>query len=260
MHSGVMMKNICMLPIVFAAADVSNGCDLATTVFADMHDGDQKEVTITGNSMTIKPHGSDQEWVVNTQIDCAKAQALVDFDVPGKDDHPPVPITATRYTSIACDGKKFKETFVYTDKTGTLDPDATSPLNQWVGLTVQDTYRSSRCPDSIDLVFADEHDGDKKQVTVDGDAVTIKPSGNDQEWTVNTKLDRDSCSALIDFNVPGKDDHPPVPIVGTFWIEYSPWSPGGSLAVEFTDTSGQLIDDPTFPLNRWVQIPGQMLV
>lgn len=255
-----MMKNLCLVPLVFAAADASTGCDLATTVFADMHDGDQKEVTIKGSAMTIKPHGSDQEWVVNTQIDCSTKEAEVDFNVPGKDDHPPVPIYATQYLSLAASGKQTKTTFIFNDKTGTLNPDATFPLNQWVGLTAQETTRKSRCPDSIDLVFNDEHDGDMKQMIVDGDAVTIKPSGNDQVWTVNAKLDRDSCSAMIDFNVPGKDDHPPVPILGTFWVEYSPATPKGNLAFEFTDTSGQLSDDSTFPLNRWVQLPPQMLV
>ena len=58
------------------------------------------------------------------------------------------------------------------------------------------------CPDKINAVFADMHDGDQKEVTIDGTSVEIKPHGNDQKWHVTSVLNVDSAS--VDFNVPGK--------------------------------------------------------
>ena len=34
-----------------------------------MHDGDQKEVVVTGTSMTISPSGISERWVVNAVFD-----------------------------------------------------------------------------------------------------------------------------------------------------------------------------------------------
>ena len=53
-------------------------------------------------------------------------------------------------------------------------------------------------------------DGDYKKVTIAGKKLTIVPHGNNQTWTVNADYDLASCSAAIDFHVPGKPNPPPV--------------------------------------------------
>ena len=74
------------------------------------------------------------------------------------------------------------------------------------------------CPSKIrSAVFADMHDGDQKEVTIDGSAVEIKPHGNDEKWQVTAVLDLQSCSAEVDFNVPGKPKPPPVKLLMTLW-------------------------------------------
>merc|ERR1712187_249367 len=236
-------------------ASEANSCDMDTQVFADMHDGDEKEVTISGSDMTIKPHGSDEEWVVNTKIDCTTGKATVDFDVPGKKDHPPVPIQATLFTSLSASGTR-KHTFIYNDVSGTIVDDPTLPLNQWVGEASDESARKPRCPEKLDAVFKDIHDGDQKQVTIEGEKMTIVPSGGDQKWIVNAEIDRESCTAVIDFNVPGKPDFPPVNLTATYWLEYAN-KRNINDAFEFTDPSGTL---PAGPLNRWVMLASNLVV
>lgn len=255
------------------ASEVPKGCEWNTKslVFADMHDGDEKNVSISGYNkhtnmadMTIEPHGNDQKWVVNTKIDCETGKATVDFNVPGKDDHPPVPIQATRMVSVrpAVSNPGFasmKYTFIFTDDSGELADDPTFPLNEWV-VETSELYYHVECPESLQAVFADMHDGDKKQVTIAGDKITIVPSGNDQEWTVNAEFDRDTCSAVIDFNVPGKPDFPPVNLTATYWkhLGKEPFTSGPD-SFEFTDPSATLAA-ADFPLNRWVQLVEEVVV
>merc|ERR1711908_253228 len=163
-----------------AASEVQHSCGIfdgkSTVVFADMHDGDEKEVTISGYdhetkmaNMTIKPHGSDQKWVVNTKMDCKNWKATVDFNVPGKDDHPPVPIQASCANSVSPTSNgdpsvdpfgRTKKVCMFTDDSGELVDDPTFPLNQWVAET-HEMYLPLDCPESLQAVFADMHDGDK---------------------------------------------------------------------------------------------------
>jgi len=114
---------------------------------------------------------------------------------------------------------------------------------------------SSACAQLLDSVhegvFADMHDGDQKKVTQKNGKLTIVPHANNQTWVVESTVDRDSCSAVIDFNVPGKPGVPPVNLTATF---YTMARVGKTkLGVEFTDPSGT-IAKPGFPLNVWVQI------
>ena len=81
----------------------------------------------------------------------------------------------------------------------------------------------------------------------------IKPHGNTQTWVVEAALDKHSCSALIDFNVPNKPSPPPVNLTATQWV-MSADSGGKKLGMAFTDPTGTLNKDPTFPLNWWVEI------
>merc|ERR1719149_345021 len=112
------------------------------------------------------------------------------------------------------------------------------------------------CPtQDTKMVYADMHDGDKKEVTISGTSMTIKPSGNNQTWVVKANLDAKSCSAIIDFNVPGKPGPPPVNLTATLIGSITGWPRNvqQKTLFEFTDPSGTLASKD-FPLNHWVQL------
>ncbi|CAE7025605.1 unnamed protein product, partial [Symbiodinium sp. KB8] len=172
-------------------------------VFADMHDGDKKQVTIAGTSLTIKPSGNSQSWVVKAELDTESCQATVDFNVPGKPNPPPVNLLMTLWlaTSDEASAGQAKTTFEFTDPSGKL-ASPHMPLNSWLFLGTPQVVKAISCPESLKAVYADMHDGDKKAVEIQEGKVTIRPSGNNQTWVVNADLD-DRCTAEVDFNVPG---------------------------------------------------------
>lgn len=223
-------------------------------VFADMHDGDKKQVSISGNSISIRPFGNNETWVVNAAFDSKSCSASVDFNVPGKPGPPPVNITLTLWYAVAAFEKeeKQKATFEFTDPSGTLAAPGV-PLNKWIELDQGRLVRhlAPTCPQNLQAVFADMHDGDKKEVTISGSSMAIKPSGNSQSWRVNAVLDEELCRASVNFNVPGKLGPPPVNVTLTLWSLFS--SAGRKTSFEFTDPSGTLAL-PDFPLNHWVQL------
>ena len=102
--------------------------------------------------------------------------------------------------------------------------------------------------------MADMHDGDQKRVAVsaDGSTLTITPFGNNQTWTTSAALSAD-CTAVVDFNVPGKPSPPPCNLLGTLYSLTTPGSDTPSAALGFTDKTGTITDDPNFPLNYWIQ-------
>lgn len=254
-----MHKVACSLFAAAALVKAQNGCDMED-IFADMHDGDQKKVTIAGTAMTIVPHGNNQSWTIHSVINCETGKAVVDFHVPGKPGYPPVPLTAKMFTATGAFGKfggDSKKTFVFTDPTGTI-ASPSAPLNQWVQLHSTRAGFTSSCPTTLHNVFADMHDGDKKEVTIDGSAITIKPSGNNQTWVVNANFDTTSCSAMIDFHVPGKPGFPPVPLLATFYEDVGANEEHNSF--EFTDPSGTIVADKDLPVNRWIQIDNDAAV
>ena len=109
-------------------------------IFADMHDGDQKEVSISSDgTMTIKPHGNDQKWVVMCQVDSTYCSADCNFNVPNKPSPPPVNITGTVWFASSTNGPKgswaSRITIEWTDPSGTIAP-AKFPINAWIGLSV----------------------------------------------------------------------------------------------------------------------------
>jgi len=223
--------------------------DKLQAVYADMHDGDKKEVTISGDSLTIKPSGNDEQWVVNAKLDLESCSANVDFNVPGKPNPPPVPLTATLWYSFSEAVKKTE--FEFTDPSGKIAAKG-FPVNNWVELKNDfDKKLPVPCPTSLKAVYADIHDGDRKELTISGTALTIKPSGNKQSWEVKAQVDSKSCSATIDFHVPGKPNPPPVSLRLAFFYTVS--AETKKTEFEFTDPSGKLAA-AGFPLNHWLEI------
>jgi len=220
-------------------------------IYADMHDGDKKEITISGTRMTIKPSGNNQTWEVESVVDQKSCSASINFNVPGKPNPPPVPLQAAMWYSVSHKGKK--TVFEFTDPSGTLAPKESKdfPLNHWVEEVPQEHVMPFACPDLLHAVYADMHDGDKKEMIISGTSLTIKPSGNNEAWEVKSQVDPATCSASIDFNVPGKPGPPPVNLQAT--VVYMVSATTQKTEFEFTDPSGTLAP-PTEPLNHWVEI------
>jgi|Transcript_116872 hypothetical protein len=216
-------------------------------VYADMHDGDQKEIQISGKSLTIKPSGNNQTWVIQSEIDPTSCSASVNFNVKGKPNPPPVNLQATLWYGSSSKGKK--TLFGFTDPSGTLAAKS-FPLNRWVE-EVKAKGSDFSCPHSLQSVFVDIHDGDKKELTISGQTLIIKPSGNNQTWQVKTTIEPKSCSAIVNFDVPGKPNPPPVKLMATLMKTLSKYET--NFEIEFTDPSGT-ISSPGMPLNHWVQL------
>ena len=101
------------------------------------------------------------------------------------------------------------------------------------------------------VVVGDMSDGDEKLVSLSGSRLTLKPHANNQTWVVHSTFKISTCSAVIDFNVPGKPGVPPVNLTATLWTLQK----GGKskISLEFTDPSGYLAPKE-YPVNEWVQI------
>lgn len=249
------MRTLIALAIVYGAA----ACYLPDSfhaVFADMHDGDKKEVTVTGSSMVIKPSGSNQTWTVKAVFDRTSCSADVDFNVPGKPKPPPVNLTLSYWTALTPAGRDpvSKATFEWFDPSGKLAP-ADVPVNTWVQLDTQSDRPGAGCPMKLQTVFADMHDGDKKNVKIDGSSLIITPGDIKENWTVKAKLDTDTCTAIVDFNVPGKPHPPTVKFTLSLWNLFSLYQAKfqEKVSFEFTDASGTL-STKDYPLNTWVSL------
>ena len=114
------------------------------------------------------------------------------------------------------------------------------------------------CPTSLTQAVADMHDGDQKRIVVDGTSLTITPFANNETWTISSTIDSNTCSAMVDFDVPGKPGPPPVPLLATFVsvakaTDEFQCNDAASCVywVEYTDPSGTLAA-PSYPLNVWV--------
>ena len=108
------------------------------------------------------------------------------------------------------------------------------------------------CLPTIPLVLDDIHDGDQKQIkSITWDTFVLQSYPNTSTWTIEGKFDI-NCVALIDFNVPGKENPPPVPLKMAMWIMESIAYPSAvKLAFEFTDPS-ETLAPRTQPLNMWL--------
>ena len=103
------------------------------------------------------------------------------------------------------------------------------------------------------IIFRDIHDGDYKKATVsDGATVlTITPYNNQEQWVIKAGPFDENCATMVDFNVPGKPDPPPVKLLlKVASIDYDDVAKTVAPVAVFTDPSGTLAD-PTLPLNVW---------
>jgi hypothetical protein len=107
---------------------------------------------------------------------------------------------------------------------------------------------------SNDFIVADMHDGDQKHLVISNDGkLTIMPHGNNESWSITTTINNEG-TAVVDFNVDGKPNPPPVKLDLTFFFMENKEKGTKKMAAEFTDPSGTLAD-PTFPLNVWIELP-----
>jgi len=82
--------------------------------------------------------------------------------------------------------------------------------------------------------------------------IEITPSGNNETWVIRSTVDPQSCSTVIDFNVPGKPNPPPVNLTATF--RHSTSVTGHSKAEFEFSAMGGTMGAKSYPLNHWVEI------
>ena len=121
--------------LLAACALVANAGVMPKTKFADMHDGDAKDVHISTKDgkwfLTLSQDAP--RWHLTTELDAKTSTALVDFSKSAKPDKPPVPLQAT--VRMASGGRVLIE---WTDPSGTLNPDPIYPLNVWLSVGAWD--------------------------------------------------------------------------------------------------------------------------
>ena len=94
-----------------------------------MHDGDEKELkTERSGALHITPYKNDEKWSVDATFD-NECIASVDFQVPGKPNPPPVPLSARVWSMESIAGAD-KNVLEFTDPSGTLAR-PNQPLNIW---------------------------------------------------------------------------------------------------------------------------------
>lgn len=123
-----------LLAASFAVAASHSCFDGTSTIMVDMHDGDNKKVTIAGEKLTIVPAKNNQTWKVETKLDTKFCNASIDFRVPGKPGSPPCAITGTFWDLMQANSRTKKAVLAleFTDPTGQLDKDPTKPINMWI--------------------------------------------------------------------------------------------------------------------------------
>ena len=117
-----------------------------------------------------------------------------------------------------------------------------------------------RCLDVLaigsSVVVADMHDGDQKKVQMLTNPMSLRitPHGNKQTWSVLAPLNLTDCTATVEARVPGKPGPPPCVLKASLRQLLQPSTNSTSVAIGFTDPSGTITKDPTYPLNYWVEL------
>ena len=83
------------------AAAFGPSCGMFAEQFADMHDGDVKNVSMTEAGVLTLSQGSPVAWTLSTQINLDTCVATVDFSKSKKPAFPPVPLAVTLLQSTA---------------------------------------------------------------------------------------------------------------------------------------------------------------
>jgi len=219
-------------------------CGDFSSSFADMHDGDIKNVTVTEQGSMIVSQDAPVAWSVHTQIDLKTCKATVDFSKSAKPAKPPVPLQARLMQSSV--GTLL---FEWTDPSGTLNKNKSYPLNLWT--TEKEMPAADACDTFPATEFQDMHDGDVKSVSLGIDLVLRM--GQAGIWNLTTPLDPKTCKATVDFSKTAKPAKPPVP------LEVSVSVAAGNdqinrVVMTFSDPTGTLNKIKTFPLNIWESV------
>jgi hypothetical protein len=105
--------------------------------------------------------GSPQNWTVVADMlpkteGCA---ALIDFNVPGKPNPPPIKLLITGFLDEAPDGNESRVGWKFTDPNDLSKP----PLNTWVQSAERNVSKKHshpyKCPTELKENFQDMHDG-----------------------------------------------------------------------------------------------------
>ena len=229
-------------------------------VLNDVHDGDSKALHFLSGRVFVTPVGNEEKWRVVATVDEASCSALIDFNVTGKPNPPGCALNLTLFTATT-QALAPKLVGVFTDPTDACNfGEPGTPLNAWIeevpapSDVAPSASRSAAfdCPSSGNFTFGDMHDGDAKSVALAGAAVTIRPAFNSETWEIDATVSATNCSAMINFDVPGKPSPPPCALAATAW-KLEDELGGVTRMWEYTDVLGCITKDTKKPLNAWVQ-------
>lgn len=199
---------------------------LPKTGFSDMADGDTKMVELANGVMTIS--GPNNTWSTQLPLDATTCSGSVNFSVPGKPNPPGENLTVALLSSFASESACYSPSNYVLSFSNMTDRGYT-PLNQWINPegTSQAGTNFTCFPSeqaSRSHFFVDLHDGDQKVVTTDCSnsssstcSLKIQPA-DEGNWTVNALIHKSNCSGMVDFNVTGKPNPPPNPLLATFRV------------------------------------------
>lgn len=216
---------------------------LANATFADMHDGDEKSVTISDGWLTLS-QAAPVAWSVASKLDSTSCVASVDFSRSAKPAKPPVPLDA-RVLRTSRGGLLLE----WTDPSGTLSPNRTYPLNVWTATA--EPPATGACATFATTMFQDMHDGDVKSVSVGKDLVLTM--GQAGVWNLTTPVDPTTCEATVDFSKSAKPKFPPVPLTASL-SRASGKDARSRVVVTFTDPSKTIAPAAGYPLNIWESV------
>lgn len=102
-------------------------------IFYDIHDSDYKKIIFKNNgNFTILPYKSNKKWLINSKLK-SNLTAMVNFNVKGKPNPPPISIELKLSYLVNLDNTKTLVA-VFFDPTGKLSPPHI-PLNIWYNIT-----------------------------------------------------------------------------------------------------------------------------
>jgi len=177
---------------------------LSKTNFADMHDGDTKDVELANGVLTISDPGGS--WQTQLDLDPTTCSGQVDFNVPGKPNPPDENLTLAMLSSFASESS-CSSSSNYVLSFSEVGDTGYTPVNQWVqptGTQVPGTNYTCFPEDqtSRNTFYVDVGAGDQKIVKTSCSSATctveITPKTGDASWTITGNIDRTTCSGMVD--------------------------------------------------------------